>query len=255
LTGAGARTTIAPVSESKAAEYDAWHERLHQPASRAALHLESWHEAALALAPDRAGRRVLEVGCGAGDLAVALARRGARVAAVDFSAHAVRIARDKARALGAAPALLVADAQRLPFADASFDAIVSCECLEHVPDPRALLRELARLLVPGGTLLLTTESYANAMLLLWARAWLTGRRFDSGAGLQPIEHFFLFFRVRAWIERAGLTVDEMAGHHHVFLVLPRFAPDTFVKERFAHRYLARLFRPLARHMAFRARKR
>lgn len=213
--------------------------------------LAQWHEDALRLAPDLRGLRVLEVGCGAGEFALALAARGAaHVDAVDFSSAAVGIAAGKAEGSGLPVVFRVADAQRLPFEDGSYDVVFSCECLEHVPEPAVALGEMARVTRAGGGLVLTTENYTNAMLLAWAVSWWRGVPFDSGAGAQPIEHFFVYWKVRRLVRRAGYRVQRMIGAHHVFLLLPRFDPGTFVKERFASPRLARFFLPMARHVSF-----
>ena len=54
--------------------------------------------------------------------------------------------------------------------------------------------------------------------------------------------------------RAGLRVERFTGRHHVFLLLPRLHPHTFVKEQFRNPVIAWVLRPLARHVSFRARK-
>ena len=175
--------------------------------------------------------------------------------AVDFSRQAIELAEGKAATQKVAVDFRVADAQCLPFADDSFDLLFSCECLEHVPDPRKTLSEFCRVLKPSGKLLLTTENYSNAMVLGWIVSWYRGQPFNSGAGVQPIEHFFLFWRVKRMLKEAGFNVERMAGSHHVFLMLPRFHPHTFVVEYFRNRFVARFLRPLARHMTFAAVKR
>ena len=238
--------------KNESQSYDGWHRAVHGDESPASLHLAQWHEDALAVAPPVAGQKVLEVGCGVGDFATHLARQGAVMTAVDFSPAAIELAQARMAANLVQISFSTADAQSLPFADATFDVVFSCECLEHIPDPPQALREMARVLRPGGRLVLTTENYSNAMILAWLMSWWRGEPFNSGTHVQPIEQFFLFWRVRAMMRRAGFAVTQMLGAHHVFLLLPRLHPHTFVRERFRSRFLAAVFRPLARHVTFTA---
>jgi len=98
-------------------------------------------------------QRVLEVGCGWGELAEWIARdTGAEVVAVDLSSRMVELARE--RGVDAR----VADVQQLPFADGEFDLVVAAWMLYHVPDLDGGLRELARVLRPGGGLVAVTNS-------------------------------------------------------------------------------------------------
>jgi ubiquinone/menaquinone biosynthesis C-methylase UbiE len=97
--------------------------------------------------------RVLEVGCGWGELAEWLARdTAAQVVAVDLSERMVELAR--ARGVDAQ----VGDVQELPFADGSFDVAVAAWMLYHVPDLDRGLSEVARVLRPGGILVAVTNS-------------------------------------------------------------------------------------------------
>ena len=98
-------------------------------------------------------RRVLEVGCGWGELAEWIARdTGAEVVAVDLSPRMVELARE--RGVDAQ----VADVQELPFGDGEFDLVVAAWMLYHVPDLDRGIRELARVLRPGGRLVAVTNS-------------------------------------------------------------------------------------------------
>ena len=91
------------------------------------------------------GRRLIDIGCGQGRLAGALAEDGARVTGVDPGTAAIAVARESVP--GAR--FEIASAERLPFADAAFEGAVLLNSLHHVPDPAAALREAARVVGPG----------------------------------------------------------------------------------------------------------
>lgn len=102
------------------------------------------------------GKAVLDVACGMGFGGAMLLTEGARdVVGVDTDASALEWARFRGPA---AQALVRADATSLPFRDESFDVITSFETIEHLNDDRAFLDEAARLLSPGGLLVLSTPN-------------------------------------------------------------------------------------------------
>ena len=106
---------------------------------------EGAREDDLGLLGDLAGRRVLDVGCGAGQTTRWLAGRGARAVGFDISLAQLR------HAPPPAPPLVCADAERLPFADEVFDVVCSAYgALPFVADSAAVMREVARVLRPGG---------------------------------------------------------------------------------------------------------
>ena len=109
---------------------------------------DSAFEAVLADAP----RRILEVGCGEGELAERLVRSGAEVVAVDQSERMVELT--QARGVDAR----VADVQDLPFWDVSFEAVLAAWMLYHVPDVDRGIAEIARVLIPGGRLVAVTNA-------------------------------------------------------------------------------------------------
>jgi ubiquinone/menaquinone biosynthesis C-methylase UbiE len=107
----------------------------------------------------RGMKSILDVGSGAGQIAghlLEFADRDAQITCTDLSAKMLRRAR--LRLKSERPEFVTADVTALPFADNSFDGITCGYVLEHVPEPAAGLSELARVLRPGGRmLLLTTE--------------------------------------------------------------------------------------------------
>lgn len=96
------------------------------------------------------GRSVLEIGCGVGMDSHRMARHGLDVTGVDLTEIAVQTAHRRFEAEGIEGSFLSADALRLPFADASFDYVYSFGVLHHAQDTAGTIRELHRLLKPGG---------------------------------------------------------------------------------------------------------
>jgi ubiquinone/menaquinone biosynthesis C-methylase UbiE len=103
---------------------------------------------------DLAGKRVLDVGCGLGGKTVAYAEAKARVTGVDLSERNIAQCAVFARERGVDAAFAAGDAAHLPFAGGTFDAVIANDSLEHFADPEAALRELARVLRPGGSIFL-----------------------------------------------------------------------------------------------------
>jgi SAM-dependent methyltransferase len=100
-----------------------------------------------------ANARILDAGCGSGRFMVELARRGT-VTGVELSDTSVSLAQQ--RAIGE---VLAGSVLEMPFPDASFDLAVSLDVIEHLDDDLAALRELRRVLAPGGALLVTVPAY------------------------------------------------------------------------------------------------
>ena len=98
------------------------------------------------------GKRVLDAGCGDGAYSLAATERGALVTGVDLSEELLAAARARSAARGVAVDWRQGDVMALPFPDSSFDLAMAITLLCLVPDPRRAVRELSRVLVPGGRL-------------------------------------------------------------------------------------------------------
>jgi 2-polyprenyl-3-methyl-5-hydroxy-6-metoxy-1,4-benzoquinol methylase len=169
-------------------------------------------------ARDLTDRRILEIGCGRGGFAAWLAKHSARpreVIAADFSPAAIAIAQRSCAGEPSNLFYIVQDIQALRFDDASFDTVVSCETIEHVPAPGLAVMELARVLKPGGRLFLTTPNYLNGIGLYRGYLRLVGRPFTECG--QPINNFTMAPRTLAWIRRASLLGKIVDGTKYPML--------------------------------------
>ena len=119
---------------------------------------------------DVRGKHVLDLGCGKGRMVAALAARGARVIGVDPVLVFLRPAstrQDAEVAVTARLPLACGEAEWVPFPEGTFDAVLCVEDLEHVPDTGRALREMARVLKPGGRLVVIDKN-----ILGLDRKWL-----------------------------------------------------------------------------------
>jgi SAM-dependent methyltransferase len=161
----------------------------------------------------QAGDRVLELGCGTGELARTLAAAGLQVTGCDISPQMLRAARDHGGC--ARWVRLEPDWRRLPFVSAAFDVVVAASVLEYVADPLCVLCECARVLRPGGVVLYTVPDLRHPVR--WAE-WLARRlaivtRAPSGYGPRSRcngYHAYLRasrqrHRVRWWLTTSGLV--------------------------------------------------
>ena len=187
-----------------ATEYDKWHTNVFESDPDHADESSPWYQIVLQFLPPVKDKRILEIACGRGGFSRLLGSRGASVCGADFSASAVAIAKERL-SRGPAPegpvTYVQADAQDMPFEENSFDIVVSCETIEHVPDPRAAVREMYRVCKPGGMLYLTTPNYLNFMGLYLIYAAV---RHPSLKSSQPLDERFLFPQIRGFVTwRAG----------------------------------------------------
>jgi SAM-dependent methyltransferase len=153
------------------------------------------------------GRRVLEVGCGAGTDLVRFARGGAIVTGVDLSSAAIALARQNFEQQGLEADLREADGEHLPFADSTFDLVYAHGVVQYTSGPQALVDECRRVLRPGG----------EAVFQVYNRiSWLNAL---SKLMKVPLEH-----------EDAPVLLKYSAGEFRA--LLKDFSDVRLVEERF-----------------------
>jgi len=242
---------------SLSTQYDQWHQHRLDKEQDSALKKENfacWHQMILPRLGDLTGLRIAEIGCGRGNFAIFLASRGATVTAMDFSENAIQIAKERSERLQVNVEWRVGDAQSTQLPAEHFDIVISCECMEHVSEPRGMMLELARILRPGGRLLLTTPSQLNAQLLGWAHAWWNREPYNSGSGVQPHENLFFTWQIHRWLRQSGFRITGRDARIFQYLLLPRVNPARLRIDNMPSNWMAKIFRPFGLHQLYEASK-
>lgn len=154
-----------------------------------------------------AGASVLDVGCGGGILAEAMARRGARVTGIDLSEKALRVAQ-----LHLHESRLDIRYEKSSVEDyaGEFDIVTCMELLEHVPQPASMVAACARLVRPGGRVFFSTIN-RNPKSYLFA---VVGAEYVLGLLPKGTHDYLRFIKpseLSRWSRAAGLRVEEMTG--------------------------------------------
>jgi len=158
-----------------------------------------------------AGKRVLDVGCGGGILAEAMARRGATVTGIDMADKPLQVAQ-----LHLQESLLKIDYRKIDAQELAghfpggFDVVTCMELLEHVPDPAAMVRACAQLVRPGGRVFFSTIN-RNPKSYLFA---VVGAEYVLGLlpkGTHDYQRFIRPSELSRWCREAALRTEEMIG--------------------------------------------
>ncbi|MEO3792702.1 methyltransferase domain-containing protein [Nonomuraea sp. B10E15] len=158
------------------------------------------------------GVRVLDLGCGGGRHAFEVLRRGADVTAFDMdqaeldSVAAMFAAMDKAGEVpeGGAGETVQGTALDMPFEDAAFDRVIAAEVLEHIPDDMAAMREIFRVLRPGGTAAVTVPSFLPERI-----CWALDEDYHTAPGGHV--RIYTLAELSAKLKSAGFVIGP---HHH-----------------------------------------
>jgi len=173
---------------------------------------------------------ILDVGCGAGFLANPLAGEGYQVTGIDMSEDSLSVARrfDSTKSVN----YMHADAYSLPFPDHSFDVVTAMDFLEHVEDPASVIKELSRVLKPGGIFIFHTfnRNFLAYLVIIKLVEWLVK---NTPKNMHILRLFIKPAELLGHCRSAGLKEDELIG------IRPKFSkiswrdikygevPDTF----------------------------
>jgi SAM-dependent methyltransferase len=203
-------------------KYDLW----HQEKEGAPQQLGIWYRWANSILErqDVENKVVLEIGCGRGmfvDYVCGRQYPPAKYYGCDFSIEAIQIAREKYQSYRNA-IWQCEDIQSLSFVDNSFDTIISCETIEHIPHPGKGLSELHRVLKHGGKLILTCPNYFNLFGIWCIYRKVIGKPYTEGG--QPYVNYILMPSILFKLKNLGLVVEHV---HSSELILPARVPRTY----------------------------
>ena len=157
------------------------------------------------------GQRLVDVGCGGGILAEAMAQRGAKVTGIDMGEAPLAVAKLHQLESGVDVDYFQSTAEELAVkAPASFDIVCCLEMLEHVPDPAAVIKACAEMAVPGASLYFSTinrNPKAFAFAIVGAEHILK----LLPAGTHEYAKFIKPSEIASWVRAAGLTLEGMTG--------------------------------------------
>jgi demethylmenaquinone methyltransferase/2-methoxy-6-polyprenyl-1,4-benzoquinol methylase len=203
------RSEVAAMFDRVAARYDLVNDVLSLGQDRA------WRRRTVEAVDPRPGQRILDLAAGTGTSSEPFAYAGATVVPTDLSLGMLEVGKSRRPTLS----FVAADALRLPYADAAFDAVTISFGLRNVEDPAAALRELRRVTRPGGTLVIcefSTPIWAPFRVVYLNYLVAALPRIARLISSNPRAYEYLAESIQAWPSQAGLaTVIGEAGWRNV----------------------------------------
>lgn len=205
--------TSANVNPAEIARFDSLAARWWDPdgESRPLHDLNPVRVAYVAARTDLRGAKIADVGCGGGLLSEALARAGAKVTGIDLGAKVIEVAKLHLHESGLSVDYRVQSSSDLAAAEpASFDAVCCMELVEHVPDPQALVNDLATMLKPGARLFMSTLNRTPAAF----GAAIVGAEYVMGLLPRGTHHYAQFLKpseLGRLLRHAGLELEDVSG--------------------------------------------
>ena len=158
-----------------------------------------------------AGKKLVDIGCGGGILAEAMAQRGAAVTGVDMGEAPLAVAQLHQKESGLDVRYLQSTAEELAEAEAgTFDIVCCLEMLEHVPDPASVISACAELARPGANLYFSTIN-RNPKAFVFAIVGAEHILHLLPAGTHDYAKFIKPSELAGWVREAGLVVEGMTG--------------------------------------------
>ena len=165
----------------------------------------------------KAETKILDVGCGAGFLSNALAKEGLNITGVDLSPESLKVAAkyDETKSVK----YQTADAYHLPFADQSFDVLTAMDFLEHVEDPKEVIKEFSRVLKPGGLFIFHTfnRNFLAYLVIIKSVEWLVK---NTPKNMHVLNLFITPKELADYCAAAEMQTKDMIGIRPVFSSIP-----------------------------------
>lgn len=235
---------------------------------RRSTHEQPWLWATIPLSTFK-GRRVLEVGCGAGYDAFEIMRAGADYSGVDITPENPARTLKHLSLFGMVPKVQVADAEDLPFDDGAFDVVFSNGVLHHTPHIEIAFREVARVTRPGGEFWLIV--YHRNSVFYWLKLWLLDQVLRGGfrkrtmaerlslieyttSEAKPLVKVYSRAELGGLLRGSGFSVDSIVSRKLVAEDLPDFRGSNRVYKHIPQSWLDRLAKRFGWYLIAHARR-